>query len=189
MHSSALFYGKVIHLQNVQDNQMEKIYALIKKAKQSKQSLWLLNQILKFAIPFNKPHGFKITAINDGSITTFAPYHKKNFNHLRGIHACAIATVGELAAGLSLMNHFSPAQYRFIMSHMDIDYHYQAKKSIFAHTMLSPSDKENILNQLKENDKILQEVFTEIHDIDNEKIATVKTVWQIKDWNSVKTKR
>lgn len=167
---------------------MKKIYALIKEAKHSKTSLWLLNMILKYAIPFNKPHGFKIKHIDENGITTFAPYHKKNFNHLKGIHACAIATVGELAAGLSLMNHFSPSQYRFILSNIDIDYHYQAKKDILAQTSLSASDRENILLALQESDRVLQNVITTITDESNEKVATVKTVWQIKDWTKVKTK-
>ena len=168
---------------------MDKIYSLIKKAGHSKYQLWLLNFILKFAIPFNKPHGFKIIKINTQGITTFARYRKKNFNHLRGIHACAIATVGELAAGLSLINHFSPGQYRFIMSHLTVDYHYQAKKDIFAHATLSEEDKANIILQLKDNEKVSQTIITDVYDTNQAKIATMKTVWQIKDWKKVKTKR
>ena len=168
---------------------MKQLYKLIKKAKHSKTSLCFLNLVLRYAIPFNKPHGFKIHKIDSHSITTFAPYKKKNFNHLRGIHACAIATVGELAAGLNLMNHFSPSQYRFIMSHIDIDYHYQAKKGIFAHASMSDEARAKIVDHLKDNEKILQEIITDIYDVDQQKVATIKTVWQIKDWKKVRTKR
>lgn len=166
---------------------MKNLHTLITRAKHSKKNLWILNQILKFSIPFNKPHGFKIQKILDDGIITFAPYKKKNFNHLKGIHACAIATVGELAAGLSLINHFSPTQYRFILSHIAIDYHYQAKKDIFAKATLSPEDKQLILEKLKDSDKLLQPITTAIYDADNEKVATVKTTWQIKDWGKVRT--
>lgn len=167
---------------------MKKLYTLIHKAKHSKKHLWLLNFILKRAIPFNKPHSFQIHTIEDQGITTFAPYQKKNFNHLKGIHACAIATVAELAAGLSLMNHLSPKEYRFIMSHIDIDYHYQAKKDIYAKAALSLADRDDILKSLENDGKLLREVITVVYDKDGEKVATVKTIWQIKHWRDVRTK-
>src|SRR3990167_213039 len=116
---------------------IKKLATLIQKAENSKLYLWLLNRVMSHAVPFNKPHGFKVIDITFHHVTTFAAYRKKNFNHVRGIHACAIATVGELAAGIVLMYHFSPAQYRFIMSTMQIDYHYQAKKNITAMAALS----------------------------------------------------
>lgn len=167
---------------------MKQLHTLIKKAQHSPARLWLLNQILSFSIPFNKPHGFKISAIEDYKIITKAPYRKKNFNHLRGIHACAIATVGELSAGLSLMHHFSPKQFRFIMSHLTVDYHYQAKKGIFAETIISQEIKTHILDALNQSEKTLQTITTDIYDTENTKIATVQTTWQIKDWKHVKTK-
>lgn len=167
---------------------IKKLASLIKKAQHSKLNLWLLNRVLHHAVPFNKPHGFKVRDISSSHITTYAPYHKKNFNHVRGIHACAIATIGELSAGMMLMYHFSPAEYRFIMSHIEIDYYYQAKKDITSKASLSADDKISILKTLENSDKTSQLVISEIMDSDQQHIATVKTVWQIKSWRNVKTK-
>ena len=167
---------------------MKQLATLIQKAEHSKMHLWLLNRVMSHAVPFNKPHGFQVSKITADSVKTFAPYHKKNFNHVRGIHACAIATIGELAAGIILMYHFSPREYRFIMSNMQIDYHYQAKKNITATAHLSTEDKISIQNHLKEADKTMQLIITEVKDDDQQLIATVKTLWQIKLWKQVKTK-
>lgn len=167
---------------------IKKLATVIQKAEHSKFYLWLLNRVMSHAVPFNKPHGFKVVDITSHHVTTFAPYCKKNFNHVRGIHACAIATAGELAAGIVLMYHLSPAQYRFIMSTMQIDYHYQAKKNITAMATLSTEEKINILNILENDDKTSQLVITTVRDEDHQLIATVKTTWQIKSWKNVKTK-
>ena len=167
---------------------MRNIHALIKKAQYSKKHLWLLNFTMNHAVKFNKPHSFKITEIGEQHVTTFAPYCKKNWNHVRGVHACAIATVGELAAGLVLMKTFAPKNYRVIMSSIHIDYHYQAKKDITAKATLPVEAQKNILQALTQNDKILQSITADIVDADNTSIATVQSTWQIKDWKKVHTK-
>lgn len=161
---------------------------LIQKSKTSKKHLWLLNHLMRYIVPFNRPHGFRVSEVTDNTVTTFAPYRKKNFNHVRGIHACAMATVGELAAGLTIMSHFSPLDYRIIMSNITIDYHYQGKKDLLATAHLSETDKNTILAALSQTDKTLQTVTTDIKDVDGMMIATVKTTWQIKPWKAVKTK-
>ncbi|MDP1575020.1 MAG: YiiD C-terminal domain-containing protein [Coxiellaceae bacterium] len=161
---------------------------LIQKSKASKKHLWLLNRLMRYIVPFNKPHGFSVAKITDDYVQTFASYRKKNFNHVRGIHACALATVGELAAGLSLMSHFSPLEYRLIMSNITIDYHYQAKKNVIATATFSKNEKTAVLEALLKEGKILQTILTEIKDEENQSIATVKSTWQIKPWKAVKTK-
>ena len=167
---------------------MKLLSDLIQKAAQSKKHLWLLNRLTSHTVRFNKPHGFQILKITPEYVQTFAPYHKKNFNHVRGIHACAIATVGELAAGLILMYHFSPKDYRIIMSHIQIDYHFQAKKNIVATAAFSEIQKNNILSALTADSKTLQTITTEVKDDDQQSVATVQTTWQIKAWKNVATR-
>ena len=57
-------------------------------------NLMALNKVLALGIPFNAPHGFKIKEINDDAVIITLPNRKLNHNHLGGIHACAMATVG-----------------------------------------------------------------------------------------------
>lgn len=167
---------------------MKILSTLIQRAKTSKKHLWLLNRVMSHIVPFNRPHGFRVIKIEDHVVQTFAPYHKKNWNHVKGIHACALATVGELSAGLALMSHFSPLDYRIIMSTIHIDYHYQAKKDIFATATLNADRKNALVNALHTDGKTLETVVTELNDADGQLVATVKTTWQIKPWKAVKTK-
>jgi len=167
---------------------MELLYNLIQKSQSSKKHLWLLNRVMNHSVRFNKPHGFQVIKITPSLVQTFAPYHKKNFNHVRGIHACAIATVGELAAGLALMTHFSPKEYRVIMSHLDIQYHYQAKKNIIATASITDTQKTRVLQALSDDGKTIETITTEIKDEDHTLIATVRTTWQIKKWDDVQTR-
>lgn len=167
---------------------MKVLTRLIQQSATSKKHLWLLNRVMNHSVKFNKPHGFQVTRITSEYVQTFAPYHKKNFNHVRGIHACAIATAGELAAGLLLMYHFSPTDYRVILSNLQIDYHYQAKKNVTATASIKIDEKNKIVDALGKNGKTIQTVMTEVQDDDQNNIATVKSTWQIKPWENVQTR-
>lgn len=161
----------------------------IQQSAHSHRTLWLLNFFMSFLVPFNRPHRFKICAVNKDYAETFAPYRRRNFNHVRGIHACALATVGELSAGLLLMYHFPPEQFRVIMSRMQIDYHYQAKKDVRARATMTESEIDALKKMLNDSGKPQQTITTIIKDTSDALIATVATTWQIKSWSAVNTAR
>jgi len=166
---------------------MPNLYALLQQSKSHPTSLWFLNKVINRYVPFNKPHHIKIKTVGHDFVETEIPYSKKNFNHVKGIHACAIATIGEFSAGLTLLCQFSPLTYRVILSRLSIDYLYQAKKPLIAKAILSTVDKESILKALSTQEKTLHDMQTDIIDIDRQKIAIVQSTWQIKDWKKVKT--
>ncbi|WP_372365088.1 DUF4442 domain-containing protein [Candidatus Uabimicrobium sp. HlEnr_7] len=172
---------------------MSKNFALLRnlttKAKNSTFYLWVLNKVMLSAIPFNKPHRFTITEVKNEEVKVTAKYRKKNLNHLRGIHACAIATIGEYCSGVLLISNLDPSEYRLIMARIEIDYHYQAKSSITAVASLSDEEKnKNIIEPLKSKDAIFTTMEVPIHDSENNLVATVNVKWQIKLWKSVRTK-
>jgi len=88
---------------------------LFKKAQHSKFHKWVLNLALYRMIPFNKPHGFKVLQISDQEVRTFIPYKRKNFNHIRGLHATALATLSEFTTGLLLLNVLGSKNFRIIL--------------------------------------------------------------------------
>lgn len=162
---------------------------LTTKAKTSQFNLWLLNKAMWIAIPFNKPHRFEITHVQDEEVHVIAKYRKKNLNHLRGMHAFAIATIGEYASGMLLISNLDPSLYRLIMAKIEVDYHYQAKSTITAIAKLSEEDKnKNIIEPLKSEEAVFTTMEVPIHDTKDNLIATVKVNWQIKLWKSVRTK-
>ena len=161
---------------------------LFKKAQHSRFHRWLLNRALLKTIPFNNPHGFVIDSLSDDSMTTRAPYRRNNMNHLKGLHACGLATIGELSAGLLLLSLFSPKKYRLILSKLEISYHYQAKMATLSHAKLAKEQQASILQQLDQGEVIVLPMHSELYDTSDNHIASVITTWQIKPWSQVKTK-
>jgi acyl-coenzyme A thioesterase PaaI-like protein len=169
---------------------MAKLPALIEGARKSPFKLMLLNLFLGRLIPFNRPHGVRILELGKIHVKTTAPYKARNLNHIRGVHACCIATVAEFSSGLLFLTRLNPERYRLIMSHLEIDYHYQAKGAIIAETRLDEQQlKDEILKPLTETDKLLFTQMTEVHDNQGHHIASARVTWQIKRWDTVKTRR
>ena len=106
--------------------------ALINAARASVVKRWLLNAMLDRMIPFNRPHGFRVEPMLKGGIKVHVPYRRINRNHIKGIHACALATAAEYCCGLALLEHLDPSRFRLIMKTLHMEYHYQARTRAFA---------------------------------------------------------
>jgi acyl-coenzyme A thioesterase PaaI-like protein len=165
---------------------MQNLQPLLNKAKKSKLHLKKLNFMLSYAIPFNRRHNIKIASLEDNMVACSIPYSKKNFNHIRGIHACAITTVGEFASGLALMMHFNSSHYRIIMSKMEVEYFYQARQDIIARSQCVESAVSQVKDQLNTAESVIHVMQSEVRDKENNHIATVTMQWQIKPWAKVK---
>lgn len=162
---------------------------IIEKAKHSSIYLRLLNWSLNRMVPFNRPHGFRILAIEDYQLKTLLPYKKKNFNHIRGLHACALATLSEFTTGFLLLSRLDPAKFRLIMQRLEMDYHYQGKMEATAEFAVSEKwFQENIYDPLKIQEAIVVPCQIRIHDAKGNHLTTGKVFWQIKDWSKVRTK-
>lgn len=161
----------------------------IERAKHSNFYLWLLNVGLSRMIPFNKPHGFRIMEIGDYDIKILLPYKRSNLNHIRGLHACALATISEFATGLLLITKLGFHTYRIIMQRLEMDYHYQGKMDAIAHFSISESWIQNqIYEPLKSQESVLVSCEIKIFDTQQNHLTTGKVHWQIKEWKRVKTK-
>jgi acyl-coenzyme A thioesterase PaaI-like protein len=169
-------------------NVLQMLPDLIAKARAAAGDLDALNQALWSFIPFNGPHGFAIEELGEDFVSTRAPYKKENYNHIQGIHACAIATIAEFSSGLLLLSKVDPLRYRLIMAKMAIEYHYQAKQDIFAVTFLTAEQIEReIVAPLRQVDSLLRSMETEVRDRDGNLVASAQITWQIKPWDKVRT--
>lgn len=167
---------------------MKKLNWLINKAQTSTFYLWLLNYFAAKMVPFNKSHCLTIKKITALSIEVELPYTKRNFNHIKGIHACALATLCEYSTGVVLLSAIDPSLYRIILKTIQVTYHYQAKKAVRARFELTKEWIENnVVVPLKNNEAIFQEFKIEVYDIDNNHICTGLINWQIKSWKKVKS--
>lgn len=168
---------------------MKELNTLVQKAKHSQFYLWLLNMVLLRTVPFNKPHRLKVLSIGDGEVTIGAAARRSNFNHIRGIHACLLATLCEYASGLSLLLHLSPKEYRIILKTIHMTYHYQAKKAVKVVFKLSREEVEkNFRIPLQSREALFHEFTVEVYDADSNHICTGLINWQVKAWKYVKSK-
>jgi acyl-coenzyme A thioesterase PaaI-like protein len=167
-----------------------KAFKLLKKFlnRQDKLSLIAVDNILKIAIPFNAPHGFSIQSVEGDIVRIKIPNRKLNQNHLGGVHACAIATLGEFCAGMTIAKQLGLDEYRLILKQLSVDYLLQGRTDLIGESRLSNEQCDLIKNQLSQNDKILVDQKTDIFNAKNELVAVVTTKWQLKNWNQVQLK-
>ncbi len=155
---------------------------------ESKTSLMALNKVLTIGVPFNAPHGFKIKEISNEQVMIHLPNRKLNHNHLGGIHACAMATVGEYCAGMSLLKTFGANKYRLILADLHVKYTYQGRVDLEGSCTLDQIQKEQIEQTIANDGKYLQTLKTIIREKSGKEVAIVTTTWQLKSWDQVKTK-
>jgi acyl-coenzyme A thioesterase PaaI-like protein len=162
---------------------------IIEKAKNSSFYLWLLNNGLSRMIPFNKPHGFKIVEIHQDAIKTMLPYKKANMNHIKGIHACALATLSEFTTGLMILYKLDVKKYRIIMKRIEMEYHFQAKLDTFASFTIDEKwVAEKIERPLQKQDAVVVDCQIDLHDAEGNHLSSGDIYWQIKPWEKVRTK-
>jgi acyl-coenzyme A thioesterase PaaI-like protein len=173
-----------------QNKMMQMVSWLLDKAEHSKLALFVLNQAFLRAIPFNRPHGIKITSVKPGELQAGLPYKRKNMNHLRGLHACALATVSEFTSGVLLARHLDPSKYRIIMDNMKVEYHYQGKSSATAVCELDNNTvQEKILDPISQNGAATFEMETKTYDSEKNHLSTATITWHVKPWENVRTRR
>jgi hypothetical protein len=144
---------------------------LLEKAKASKFGMWKLNFLLQRFIPFNRPHGLEVLCVEQNMVQVKMPYQSSNLNHIKGLHACGLATAAEYSSGLLLLSRLGMKNYRIIMESIEVKYFYQGKSDAIA------------ING------IAYKVCTiHLHDSNKNLLCTANTNWQIKSWKDVKTK-
>lgn len=161
----------------------------VQKAERSPFRLWLLNKMLHLKIPFNKPHGLTITQITPDGFEVLIPYTRRNHNHIRGIHACCLATASEYVCGLALLRKLGSEKYRLIMEKMEVRYKYQAKEPVSAFFEVTDAFlQEKVIGPLAGSDVVFVEFTTVIKNKQGQTISEADTRWQIKPWDKVRTK-
>lgn len=168
---------------------MDTFQAAVQKAERSAFRLWVLNRVLHWRIPFNKPHGLRISEITPDGFRVEIPYIRRNYNHIRGIHACCLATASEYVCGLALLRKLGSDKYRLIMERMEVRYKYQAKSPVSAYFEVTDAFlQEKVIAPLAENDAVFVEFTTVIKDVKGQVISEADTRWQIKSWDKVRTR-
>jgi acyl-coenzyme A thioesterase PaaI-like protein len=162
---------------------------VFEKAKTSPFYRRLLNWLVSRLVPFNKPHGFQVIELDDYRLKTRIPYKKRNLNHIRGLHACALATLTEFTSGFLLVSLLDASVYRLILQRLEMDYHYQGKMDATAEFQISEEWlRTKVHEPLKANESVVVVCEVRITDVKGNHLTTGKAFWQVKNWNKVRTK-
>lgn len=162
---------------------------ILERAKTSSFYLWILNWSLSRMIPFNKPHGFRIVTLEDYRLKSKLPYRGRNLNHIKGLHACALATISEFSTGFLLISKLGSSKYRIILQRLEMDYHYQGKMDAYGEFAITEDWlQQQIIIPLKSKESVVVNCEVKIHDEKGNHLTTGHVHWQIKNWEKVKTK-
>lgn len=166
---------------------MKQLLYLASKAKHSAFYLWLLNRVLWRVIPFNRTHKVFIEELSDSHVLIRLPYIKSNLNHVKGMHACALATLCEYACGIGLMTNLDPSVYRILLKDIQLTYHAQGKQDVYARFETSPDFlNSEIIEPLTENGQLFKTFTVEAFTKTQPNICTAQVTWQLKKWKAAK---
>lgn len=170
------------------NRKISKVIDKLLDSSDSKVTLKTLETLFNTGIPFNLPHKFRFVELSDSKTLLKLPAIHKNKNHLGGLHACAIATLGEYPAGLTLIKKFGSSRYRLIMRRLQAEYFKQAREAVYGEVIVNHQELDEISYQLNHNDKAEITMTTNILDEHQEVLAVVQTTWQLKNWDKVSFK-
>lgn len=161
---------------------------LLERARVSSWWRWWLNVALRRLIPFNRPHGLWVEPLPEGGIRVRVPYRRVNRNHIRGVHACCLATAAEFCSGLALMEHVGAERHRIIMKTLRMEYLYQARSAAVAEFVPTASELEQALLQpLRNGASVLYTAEVPVADREGKQLAIGYITWQLKPWDQVRT--
>ena len=131
---------------------------------------WLFARLLARAVPYTGSIGARVEALAPGTATVVLRDRRAVRNHLRSIHAVALANLGEVASGLAMLSALPPG-CRGIVTHLGTDYHAKARGRLVATGRASPPPIGD--------DPVEAEAVAEIHDPAGVLVATVTATWRL----------
>ncbi len=130
---------------------------------------WLFSKGLGRAVPYTGTLGACVQVLAPGHCVVSLRERRTLRNHLRSVHAMALANLGEMVTGLALMNSL-PDQARGILTGFEMDYLKKARGRLVAECRCTiPAD----------NAEREYETCGEIRDAAGELVAVARARWRI----------
>lgn len=128
-------------------------------------------------VPHAARMGFRVENLTKRSIAVTMPDKRSNRNHLKSIHAMALAHLGEFTTGLLTLYALSPDGYRTILTKYEIEYLHKARGRITARATLElPKAKKGKSASLDKKDLT---VTAEMTDRSGTVVAKTTATWRI----------
>lgn len=168
-------------------NRQKIFYWAVDKAKAG--NLTWLNAVFKRILPFNAPHGIKIIGLEDEEVRVLLPSRRANQNHLQGMHACAMATACEFCSGMAVLIRFDMADYRLIMSRLEMEY---LRRPAPGDCIAVADIALDLAGQVQEEIDHAEDsasrfvLSSRLLDANGDVVAKANVHWHVKPWNRVR---
>ena len=130
---------------------------------------WLFSRLLGLMVPYTNSIRSTVLDFEPGHARVLLRDRRRVRNHLRSIHAIALANVGELATGLSLISGLEH-DLRAILTGLDVRYTKKARGPLVAEATCAIPEVA---------DSIEYPVEATIRDEDGDVVATVTAHWRL----------
>lgn len=146
-----------------------RLRALWKRLSRLPGGRWLFGRILGLMVPYSATISPTVLRLDPGHVVVRMKERRRLRNHLRSVHAVALANLGELTSGLALVGALGP-EARGILTGLDVRYTKKARGTLVAETrceiptVTEPTDRS---------------VSAEIRDETGDIVATVTAHWRL----------
>ena len=130
---------------------------------------WLFSRIIGFTVPYTGSIAANLVSFEPGHGKITLRERRKISNHLRSVHAIALANLSEMVTGLTLLNSL-PDDTRGILTSMQIYYHKKARGLLTA---------ECVCDIPENNADRETQVSGEIKDEAGEVVETATATWRL----------
>lgn len=130
---------------------------------------WLFSSLVGRMAPYTATIGARVLALQAGRAEVQLRDRRRVRNHLRSIHAIALANLGELASGLAMTTALPP-RVRGIPVHIGIEYRKKARGTLTAVGTAAPGEV---------IDAATADAVGEIRDREGDVVAVVTVRWRL----------
>lgn len=151
------------------DNPIARLQSLWQRLQGVPGGNWLFSRMLGWFIPYTGTIGADVKELRPGYALMQLRDRRRVRNHLRSIHALALANLGEVASGLAMLGTL-PAGIRGIPTALSIEFYKKARGVLLAESHCTPPS-------VTEDTEF--SVYADIRDAEGDIVARTTVKWRL----------